>query len=129
MRSSRMRSSRMRSAPMRSASMRAAPHAVNRIRVSVNAFTRRGAAIPWSGWRNNGGQVSLNLSVPLYTGGFISASRRQAYEQYNTQVENYAGVVRTTLQATRAFHIQVTTDVARTRARRLSAIKLRSCRS
>lgn len=64
--------------------------------------------------------VSLNLTVPLYSGGFISASRRQAYEQYNTAVENYAGVVRTTLQATRAFHIQVTTDVARTRARRLS---------
>lgn len=64
--------------------------------------------------------VSLNLSMPLYTGGFISASRRQAYEQYNQAQENYAGAVRNTVQATRAFHLQTTVDVATTKARRLA---------
>ena len=68
----------------------------------------------------SGGSVSLNLSVPIYSGGFISASRRQAYEEFNRTQENYAGAVRNTVQATRALHLQTTVDVATTKARRLA---------
>jgi outer membrane protein len=73
-----------------------------------------------------GSSVSLNLSVPLYTGGYISASRRQAYQEYNQAQENYAGAVRTTVQATRALHLQTTVDVATTNARRLAITSTRS---
>ncbi len=66
----------------------------------------------------DGTSVRLDLRMPLYSGGAISATRRQAYEQYNRAQEIYAGTVRTTVQATRALHLQTTVDVATTKARR-----------
>lgn len=69
---------------------------------------------------STGGSATLNLTVPLYTGGFISASRRQADQEFNRAQENYAGAVRNTVQATRALHLQTTVDVATTKARRLA---------
>ncbi len=66
----------------------------------------------------DGTSVRLDLSLPIYSGGAISASRRQAYEQYNSAQEVYAGTVRNTVQATRALHLQTTVDVATTNARR-----------
>ncbi len=74
----------------------------------------------------DGTSVRLDLSLPLYSGGAISASRRQAYEQYNRAQEVYAGTVRNTVQATRALHLQTTVDVATTKARRQSITSSKS---
>jgi outer membrane protein len=66
----------------------------------------------------DGTSVSVTLTMPIYSGGATSANSRRAYEQYNASVENYAGTMRTTVQTTRAFHLTVETDVARTAARK-----------
>jgi outer membrane protein len=68
----------------------------------------------------------LDLTIPLYSGGFISASRRQAYQQYNNAMESYAGVVRTTVQTTRALHLQTVVDVATTKARQQAVVSSKS---
>lgn len=73
-----------------------------------------------------GPAVSLNLTVPLYSGGYTSASRRQAYEQYNRAQETYAGEVRRTVQTTRALHLQTTVDVATVKARQLAIVSSKS---
>ena len=72
------------------------------------------------------GIVALNVTVPLFTGGFTSASRRQATAVYETQVATYEGTVRSVTQETRASHIQVLSDVARTRARAQAVTSTRS---
>jgi outer membrane protein len=74
----------------------------------------------------DGTSLRLDLRMPIYSGGAISASRRQAYEQYNRAQEVYAGTVRNTVQATRALHLQTTVDVATTKARRQSIVSSRS---
>lgn len=66
----------------------------------------------------DGTSIRLDLRMPLYSGGAISATRRQAYQQYNQAQEIYAGTVRNTVQRTRALHLQTTVDVATTKARR-----------
>lgn len=73
-----------------------------------------------------GSSIALSVNLPLYAGGGISASSRQAYELYNRAVELYAGTTRTTVQKTRALHIQVSTDVARTKARKQAVVSSRS---
>lgn len=70
--------------------------------------------------------VALNVTVPIFTGGFTSASRRQASAQYDSQVAFYEGTVRSVTQETRAAHIQVLSDVARTRARAQAVTSTRS---
>ncbi len=72
------------------------------------------------------GIVSLNVTLPLYTGGFTSANRRQAAARYEAQLAGYEGTVRTVTQETRASHIQVLSDVARTRARAQAVTSTRS---
>lgn len=72
------------------------------------------------------GIVALDLTVPVFTGGFTSASRRQAAAQYDTQLAFYRGTVRTVTQETRASYIRVMSDVARTRARAQAVISTRS---
>ena len=73
-----------------------------------------------------GASATLNLTVPLYSGGFISASRRQAFQEFNRAQENYSGAVRTTIQTTRALHLQTTVDVATTNARKLAITSTQS---
>lgn len=70
--------------------------------------------------------AKLNLTVPLYSGGSISASRRQAYQQYNRSQEEYSGVVRQTVQATRALHLQTVVDVATTNAQKQAVVSSKS---
>lgn len=72
------------------------------------------------------GLVALSLTVPLFTGGFVSAQRRQAAAVYDTQVAGYEGTVRTITQETRASHIQVLSDVARSNARAQAVTSTRS---
>ncbi|MDZ7668522.1 MAG: TolC family outer membrane protein [Gammaproteobacteria bacterium] len=72
------------------------------------------------------GVVALNLTVPIFTGGFTSASRRQAGARYDSRIASYQGTLRTVTQETRASHIKVLSDVARTRARAQAVTSTRS---
>jgi outer membrane protein len=72
------------------------------------------------------GIVALSVTVPLFTGGFTSATRRQAAARHDTQVAGYQGTVRTVTQETRASHILVLSDVARTHARAQAVTSTRS---
>jgi outer membrane protein len=65
--------------------------------------------------------VALNLTVPIYSGGLVSANRRQASAQFDAQQAGYDLAVRTVTQETRALHIQVRADVA-TRVARAQAV-------
>lgn len=74
----------------------------------------------------NQGALSLNLTMPLFAGGGISAARRQAYAEYNRTEEEYLSAVRSTVQNTRAEYINVVTNVARTQANQQAVISSRS---
>ena len=60
----------------------------------------------------------LNLHVPLYSGGLVSAQRRQAYQEWISARESYVLAQRNTTQSARSRHLQVLTDAARIKARR-----------
>lgn len=70
--------------------------------------------------------VALSVTLPIFTGGYTSAARRQAAAVYDTQLAGYEGTVRSVTQQTRASHIQVLSDVARTRARGQAVTSTRS---
>jgi outer membrane protein len=70
--------------------------------------------------------IGLELSVPLFSGGRISAQRRQAYARYDSSARNLEATRRNVTQATRALYINVKRDVARTRARARSIESARS---
>jgi outer membrane protein len=72
------------------------------------------------------GFVALNVTVPLYTGGFTSAARRQADARADTQQAGYEGTVRNIIQETRALHIRVMSGVARSAARAQAVTSTRS---
>ncbi len=69
---------------------------------------------------------SVRLSVPLYSGGGVSASRRQAYEQYNVALQNKIETQRTVVRNARASHITVVTDVQRVKARQQAIVSTSS---
>jgi outer membrane protein len=72
------------------------------------------------------GAISLNVTVPVYTGGRTTASRRQAAAFHDTQIAFFEGTVRNVTQETRASHVRVLSDVARTRARAQAVTSTRS---
>ncbi len=74
----------------------------------------------------NQGSLSLNLTMPLFAGGGISATRRQAYAEYTRTEAEYLGAVRSTVQNTRAEYINVVTAVARTQANRQAVVSSRA---
>ena len=49
--------------------------------------------------------AAIRLTVPLYTGGFTSAARRQAAAREDTESAGYIGTVRRVTQEIRAAHI------------------------
>ena len=61
--------------------------------------------------------IALNVTMPLFAGGRISAQRREAYARFDAQAMNLETTRRQVRQQTRAFYINVKRDVARTRAR------------
>jgi outer membrane protein len=75
---------------------------------------------------NDGPTWSINLSVPIYSGGRISAQRRQAYEQYNAARQQQIDAQRTIVQNTRSLHLTVTTDVQRVKARARGIVSTQS---
>lgn len=68
----------------------------------------------------------VELSVPLYTGGGISAERRRAAQQFNAAREDRINLTRQTVTDARSLHMTVVNDVARVAARGQS---IRSSRS
>ncbi|MBL4607449.1 MAG: TolC family outer membrane protein [Pseudomonadales bacterium] len=62
--------------------------------------------------------ISLKLEIPLYSGGAISASRRQAKELYLQASEEFNFKNRELLQNTRNLYRLVSTDISRVHAQK-----------
>ncbi len=60
----------------------------------------------------------LELSVPIFSGGRTSASRRQATKSYIAADETYRKTKRDIVQETRSVHLKVLTGVATVKARK-----------
>ena len=74
----------------------------------------------------DGNSVSLSLNIPIYSGGGVSAQRRQAYQQQLQAEENYNLAQRQTVQSARSFHLAVVTGVSQVEARRQAIISNQS---
>ncbi len=61
--------------------------------------------------------VAVTLSMPIFTGGLISAERRQASQQQIQAQENLVATRRDTIQQARSLHLLVLTNAARVKAR------------
>ncbi|MFT5887426.1 MAG: outer membrane protein [Zhongshania sp.] len=70
--------------------------------------------------------LRVTLSMPLFSGGAISADRRKAYEQYNAANYQAQTTQRQVITGTRAQHIAVYTDVKTVGARQQNIISTRS---
>ncbi|HEY6130644.1 MAG TPA: TolC family outer membrane protein [Halioglobus sp.] len=86
----------------------------------VNDF----ATSPEGGQEENVWKVTV--SVPLYSGGAISAVRRRSAQQYNASREQLINLTRTTVTNTRSLHMSVLSDVSRIAARKQSIISSKS---
>ncbi|BCX81955.1 outer membrane protein [Methylomarinovum caldicuralii] len=75
---------------------------------------------------NRVGDVSLDLAMPLFAGGGISAARRQARAEFERSRENWLGTQRTVQQATRAEYINLMTSIARIEAGKLAVASARA---
>lgn len=70
--------------------------------------------------------VSLSLDIPLYLGGSLSASRRQAYYQLISSEEGLNSTRRSLIQSTRNQHLTVRIDVSEVNAREKAIISSES---
>jgi outer membrane protein len=68
----------------------------------------------------------VELSVPLYTGGGLSAERRRAAQQFNAAREQRINLTRQTVTDARSLHMTVVNDVARVKARRQAVVSSKS---
>ena len=68
----------------------------------------------------------VTLSMPLYSGGAISANRRRSAQEYNASREQLINLTRTTVTNTRSLHMSVLSDVSRIAARKQSIISSKS---
>jgi len=64
-----------------------------------------------------GRNIGIELSLPIFTGGLVSAERRQAVQEYIKLREIWIGKKRSTTQQARSKHLQVLTNIARVKAR------------
>ena len=69
---------------------------------------------------------SLRVDMPLYSGGAISARRRQSAQEYNAARENLLNLTRNTVTNTRSLHMTVISDVSRVEARKKSIVSSQS---
>ncbi|WGL15998.1 TolC family outer membrane protein [Microbulbifer bruguierae] len=70
--------------------------------------------------------AAISFNMPLYTGGRLSASRREA-RNLAFQAEDLRNLTeRNTIQSTRTLHRAVTTDTARVEAREQAVVSARS---
>lgn len=69
---------------------------------------------------------SINLSVPLFSGGATSANRRKAAQQFNAAREQRINLTRNTVSNTRSQHMTVMSNVSRVAARKQSIVSSKS---
>ena len=62
----------------------------------------------------------IEFSVPLSTGGLISANRRRAAQEFNAARQDRINLTRNTIATTRSLHMTVVSDVSRVKARKQS---------
>lgn len=74
----------------------------------------------------NGNTVALNLRIPLYSGGGVSAARRQAYQQQIAAEEKLTDSQRSVVQGARSYHLAVTTDIQRVSAQKQAIVSAQS---
>ncbi len=70
--------------------------------------------------------ASLNLQVPIFTGGYTSAARRQAVAQSMSAQDIVTATQREVMQNARALHLTVSTDVATVKARKQAITSAKS---
>ncbi len=68
----------------------------------------------------------VTLSLPLYSGGAISANRRKTAQEYNAAREELINLTRTTVTNSRSLHMTVLSDITRIAARKQSIISSKS---
>tara|TARA_R110002072_G_scaffold87977_4_gene198165 strand:+ start:4580 stop:5989 length:1410 start_codon:yes stop_codon:yes gene_type:complete len=68
----------------------------------------------------------VQVSVPLFSGGAISANRRKSAQEYNASREQLINLSRNIVTNTRSLHMTVLSDVSRIAARKQSIISSRS---
>ena len=68
----------------------------------------------------------ISLEMPLYSGGAISAQRRQSAQEYNAARENLINLTRNTVTSTRSLHMTVLSDISRVQARKQSIVSSQS---
>ncbi len=73
-----------------------------------------------------GSVASINLSVPLFSGGGISAQRRQAYQQQMSAEDTHTNNTRNAVQRARSYHLAVSTDVQRVAAQKQAIVSSQS---
>lgn len=71
-------------------------------------------------------QWQISLEVPLFSGGAVSANRRQAAEEFNASRENRINLGRNIVTNTRSLHMTVVSDVSRVAARKQSIVSSKS---
>ncbi|MDP5208491.1 TolC family outer membrane protein [Microbulbifer sp. 2205BS26-8] len=70
--------------------------------------------------------AAITLDIPIYTGGLLSANRRQARNQ-SFQAQDLRNLTeRNTIQTTRTLHRVVVTDVSRVSARQQAVVSAKS---
>ena len=74
----------------------------------------------------NGNTVALNLRIPLYSGGGVSAARRQAYQQQIAAEEQLTDSQRSVVQGARSYHLAVATDIQRVAAQKQAIVSAQS---
>jgi len=68
----------------------------------------------------------INLSVPIFSGGAVSANRRKAAQDFNAARENRILLQRNTITNTRSLHMTVVSDVSRIKARKQAIVSSQS---
>jgi len=68
----------------------------------------------------------VTVSLPLYSGGAISANRRKAAQEYTAAREELINLTRTTVTNSRSLHMTVMSDISRIAARKQSIISSKS---
>ena len=68
----------------------------------------------------------LSLNVPIFSGGLVSAQRRQAYYQFKQAEDNLENTQRSVTQNTRSLYISTITTMATARARQQAIISSKS---
>lgn len=73
-----------------------------------------------------GDVVAVNFTMPLSSGGSVSALRRQAYQQQMASEEGHTNLTRNAVQRVRSYHLAVTTDIQRVAAEKQSIVSAQS---